>query len=245
MFRKSRKSKDQTEVPASFNLSIDNQPMIAFPSELIESVRYLATRLMYKKTFPSRFALVSALREEGVTFVSRAMGAVLANDTEKKVCVVELNWWWSDASITKDNHSAGLADVLVDKVSINDVLLPTNIPNLKILSAGKMAKEDRPVFARSDQLTAVIDELGEQFEYLVLDVPSILATNDAIPLASLASACGLVINQGVTSIENVRLALDEIDHLSVSGVVLNKVKRSTPSWILKYIPQDPVPVSYI
>ena len=66
-----------------------------------------------------------------------------------------------------------------------------------------------------------------------MDIPAILATNDAVPLASLGSACCLVIRQGVTWMEDVKLALDEIDHLSIMGVVMNKFKLNTPSFLVK------------
>ena len=247
MLKKYRKSRTQiADLPQTLELSVkDGQQLLQFSPELIESVRYMATRLLYQKTFPSRLALVSALRQEGVTFVSRALATVLANDTDSKVCVVELNWWWPDDSMTMTPKQGGLADVLSNKTSLQDTMLPTNISNLFILPSGKMPRNERPVWARSERLNELITELNQQYDYLILDVPAILATTDSIPLASLAIACGLVVNQGVTSFENTRLAIDEISHLSIAGVVLNKVKMNTPSWILKFIPQDPGPVSSI
>ncbi|MCA9925602.1 MAG: hypothetical protein KC421_24695, partial [Anaerolineales bacterium] len=72
----------------------------------------------------------------------------------------------------------------------------------------------------------------------LLDIPALLATSDAIPLASLSSGSCLVIKQGVTSIENVRLALDDIAHLNMLGVILNQAVIKTPKLFLRFIPQE-------
>jgi len=48
----------------------------------------------------------------------------------------------------------------------------------------------------------------------------------------------MVIRQGVTPINKVREALDEVKHLPMAGVVLNKIQVHTPQWLLNFIPQD-------
>ena len=47
----------------------------------------------------------------------------------------------------------------------------------------------------------------------------------------------MVIKHGVTSIENVRLALDDVNHLRILGVLMNQVNLQTPSLLLRFIPQ--------
>ncbi|MCA9936600.1 MAG: hypothetical protein KC415_21845, partial [Anaerolineales bacterium] len=87
-------------------------------------------------------------------------------------------------------------------------------------------------------LKLYLDELGKRYDHLLLDTPAILATSDAIPLASLSNGSCLVIKQGVTSIENTKRALDDIAHLHILGVILNQVIVKTPKLFLKYIPQE-------
>lgn len=245
MLKKFRKSKGQSaDLPQPLKLSVNNsQQSLEFPPILVESVRYMATRLMYKNTLSSRLALVSAIRQEGVTYASRALASVLANDIDKKVCIVELNWWWPDETFADNTNHIGLADVLEQRIPLDKAVFSTNYQNLFVLPSGRMPIKDRPVWARSQRLEELIGLLNQQYDYLIFDIPAVLATNDSIPLASLANSCGLIINQGVTSIENAQAALDEISHLTLSGVILNKVKVNTPSWILKYIPQDAAPMA--
>lgn len=241
MFRKKRKSGGQTQIlQESLSLSLsamDDKVSLEFPAELVNDIRNLITRLTYKNLLSSRISLVSALRQEGVTYISRAFATTLAHDLQVSVCLVELNWWWPDQAAGFDKFSGGLAAVLENKTSLNDVIIQTNHPNLVILPSGKIPLEDRPVWARSPRLQETITDLAQQYDHLIFDIPAILATNDAIPLASLADTCCLVINQGVTPLENTKQAMGEISHLSIAGVVMNKVHIHTPNWILKYLPQ--------
>ena len=117
-------------------------------------------------------------------------------------------------------------------------MIQTSLPNLQLLPAGELEIEQRPIMARSQGLKKLIDFLSDRYDHVLLDVPAVLATSDAIALASLAKHSCLIVRQGVTSVENVKLALDDIDHMEMMGVIMNQVKVYTPSFILKFIPQE-------
>jgi Mrp family chromosome partitioning ATPase len=209
---------------------------ITFSAEVIENVRYIYTRMGNKDRIPVCLSIVSALRGEGVTTIAQALAATLAHDLKARVCLVDLNWWWPSRSPLIDGENPGLAGVFTGEVHLVDVLIRTGSRNLYMIPAGSMPREDRAVAARTRHLKEMLGELSQQFEYMILDVPAILSTNDAVPLASLGSACCLVISQGVTSTEDVRLALDEISHLKVLGVVLNRTKLHIPKPLLRLLP---------
>jgi Mrp family chromosome partitioning ATPase len=236
---KSEPGSEDNLLSQSFH-TIDGNNTQTFPAEVIDALRLAVSRLISKKTLPPRLSLVSALRQEGVTYICRALATILANDLNTSVCAVELNWWRPDKTFILPAGNKGLAGVLADEIKLEQAIMATDRPNLSILPAGKMAVANRPVFARSDYLKETLLKLSEQCEYMILDIPAILSTNDSIPLASLGDACCLVVNQGVTSVEKVRLALDEIDHLTILGVIMNRVKISTPAPLLNLIPQDSV-----
>jgi len=215
----------------------DGTPWVTYPTDVVDSLRHLLSRLMSRETLPVRLSLVAALRQEGNTYISRALGTVMAHDLETTVCVVELNWWWpSEIPDGPDDHD-GLAAVLNDQISIDEALMETTYPNLSILPAGNLPLEQRAVIARSSTLEKVIDDLSVRFDHLILDVPAVLATNDAIPLASYGTATCLVVRQGVTSVDSVRRALDDIEHLHMLGTVMNQTNIATPDFLHRLIPQ--------
>lgn len=239
MWRKSLKNKIQKPTVHPITVSLpDEQPWLTFPESVVESVRHMYNRLSRTNPFPKQLALISSLRQEGTTYLSRAIGATLAKDLSSSFCVVELNWWWPTTELPETYHSGGLAAVVAGQVDLEDAIIRTSMPNLTILPAGELEIELRSTISRGTTFKATIEYLTEHFDHLILDIPALLSTNEAMPLASQAEACCMVIRQGVTTIENVRLALDEISHLPVVGVMLNQVNLHTPSFILGFIPQQ-------
>jgi Mrp family chromosome partitioning ATPase len=211
---------------------------MAFSPDAVESLRHMITRLGLQESLPTRLVLTSALRQEGVTYTARALAATLANDLLSKVCLVETNWWWPSADLAHLSTNGGLAAVVLNETTLDQAIVPTGRPNLSLVPAGHMPMVNRPVAARSTNLKETIDELGRRFDHLILDVPAVLATSDALALAALGGACCLVVRQGVTSVEKVRAALDDVQNLPMLGVVMNRVQIATPASLLKFVPQE-------
>jgi Mrp family chromosome partitioning ATPase len=132
----------------------------------------------------------------------------------------------------------GLAAVLMGNTSLDEALIPTALPNLTLLPAGSLSPAQRTAMARHDSLKSCIKQLNRRFDHILLDIPAILATSDAIALASLGTACCMVIKQGVTPISHVQRALDDVKHLQLLGVILNQTRNNLPVWVRALIPQE-------
>jgi Mrp family chromosome partitioning ATPase len=230
---------------------------------MVRSIRYMLTRLTANQEMPKRLAVSSALSGEGVTTIALALAQTLANDTGAKVAVVELNWWSPGllralSQLKQIESSAkrraskgkeipllesfqgrpGLSDYLEGRVSLDDALLDSDLPNLSLLPAGEVPLQQQPILARSQALQDAINELSERFDYLIFDLPSVLGSSETIVLGSYASACCFVVQQGVTSTTQVQNALDDIKHLPILGVLLNQTRIRTPQWIQALLPQE-------
>jgi Mrp family chromosome partitioning ATPase len=212
----------------------DNTHLATFPEEVTDALRYLVARVTRQQRFPERLAMLAALRQEGVTYLSRGLALTLAHDLQARVCAVELNWWWP-SDVPPGPH-AGLAAVLDRQATLADVLWHTADAGLSILPAGTLGRGTRTQYAQRMVLQETLDQLDQQFDILVLDIPALGATSDAIPLAGLATAGCLVVSQEATPPESARQALEDVGHLSMLGVLLNRVRHHTPEWVLKYIP---------
>jgi Mrp family chromosome partitioning ATPase len=195
--------------------------------------------------WPETVALTSALREEGVTHTALALGAVLAMDTSKSVCLLDTNWYWPALPVV---DSPGLAAVLDGEVSIDDALVPVRAStgndewgagegSLSVMPAGRMAPARRVTAARGPELKQTFSRLRTRFDYLLLDTPAVLATSDAIALAGLADACCLVVHQGATPAATVQEALAAIRHLNVVGVIMNQVRVDMPAGLAGQLTQ--------
>lgn len=255
--RKKQQAPNLVGAPLVLNAS-SGQPLYTFAPEVVTSVRHMVTGLSCNGGIPATLATLAALREEGTTYISLALAAVIAHDTAASVCAVELNWWspgmltlLSKGSAPSGKGATGaallpaplvdrprLADVLLGKAALDEAIIPTTLPNLSLLPAGEVSLEQRPVVARSEALKALIDKLRARFDHLILDIPAVLATSDAIALASLADACAIVVRHGVTPSASVQLALDDLSHLKILGVVLNMADFKTPKFLRDLTPQE-------
>lgn len=234
-----------------------------FDAATIDTFRRMTTEIVCNGGLPKRLVVAAALQGEGVTYTALGLSTTLASDTANRYCLVDLNWWSPglimqldparSAPLDRRGRKArsasapaseaqvsypGIAQVVEGKATLDEALIQTGQPNLCLLPAGDLALKDRPVMARSTGLRTLIDSLSERFDYLLLDVPSILSTSDAIALASLGDACCLVVRHGVTPMPTVQRALDDVKHLRMMGVILNHVTIRTPSWLRMLIPQE-------
>lgn len=234
LLKRKTKENNNVEIPQVVLKDTYDKTLTTFPEDVILDLRRMVTRIDRVDGLPARLALISALPGEGVTYISRALAATISNDMDRSVCIVELNWWSPSSFVEPVN--GGLAAVLKGESSLDEEIVDLGWNKLSVLPSGDIGRLDRPIMARSKNLKETIFKLGERFDHLIMDVPAIRLTSDAVPIASLGNACCVIIQQGVTTIEDVKRSLDEIDHLSILGVVLNQVKINTPQKLMNLVP---------
>jgi Mrp family chromosome partitioning ATPase len=232
-----RKNSEIVETQPLVLTGEDGETLFAFPEEVVNAVRQTIARLMRTNPFPDKLAITSAVRQEGVTYLSRAIGTVLANDMARKVCVVELNWWWPTDDPKTANGRPGVAEILLGDATLEEAQFGTGLDNLTLIPAGKLVNNRRSTVSHSDELAALITTLDKKFDHVIYDLPAITVASDTILLASHSTAVCLVVRQGVTPVQSVKGMLDDLDHLNIVGVIMNQVNVATPSFLLDYIVQ--------
>jgi Mrp family chromosome partitioning ATPase len=212
------------------------------PARVAAALRYFLARVQLHDAdgLPSRLALTSALVGEGVTYVTRSLASVIAYDTDASVVVVDLNWRRPTRPAEGDAASAGdrplgLADVVEAGVPLDDVVVTTKNPRLSLVSPGEVPVARRPALAVSDALGTVLDKLEGKFTHVLLDLPPVLASADAMNLAQLADAYVLVVRQGATSESQVEAALEELQGADSLGVILNRYDSRIPKRIRRLV----------
>jgi Mrp family chromosome partitioning ATPase len=216
-------------------LDVEGNRLHVTPSKVAASLRYFLARVQLHDTdgLPSRLALTSALVGEGVTYLTRSLAAVLAYDTLSSVVVVDLNWRRPTDEPSTDRR--GLADVIESEVPLDEVIMATANPRLSLVPAGAVPVARRPALASGAELAQALDELEKRFDYLLLDLPPVLATSDAMNLSQLADSYVLIVRQGATSEAQVEAALEEMQGGDVLGVILNRFDSSIPRRIRRLV----------
>jgi Mrp family chromosome partitioning ATPase len=215
------------------------QPFAIAPPAVATGLRRFVGRAIGRgdDELPRRIAVTSALAGEGVTFVTRALGAVLAHDLRVQVCIVESNWWRARRRRREQapavDDRLGLADVLRGDVDLAQVVRPTSDPLLSVVPAGSPAVRERPVLARSTEYADALRALSEQFDYVLIDLPPASSVAETLTMVQHADGFLLVVQHGVTTEGQVRAALETLDAVPELGVVLNRSNPRVPRRLLR------------
>ncbi|BAN01767.1 tyrosine-protein kinase family protein [Ilumatobacter coccineus] len=199
------------------------------PDALAESVRYVVSRarLDEHSVVPARIGVVSSVSGDGTTTVALALTAMLDEQAPGQTCWVDLNWWSrSDAASVLDEAGPGLYEVLRGEAELDAVIRTSG--GIATLRRGGVPDDERHRVARSGAMDRLIDELAGRYQHLVLDIPPLLGGSDSLEMLRHADAHLLVVRHGVTTVSQVRTAVDQIAGVESMGVILNQVKTRTP-----------------
>ena len=169
----------------------------------------------------------SALAGEGKTFSSINLALSMAHERDHSVLLV-------DADVAKPHTSEmfgasdelGLLDVLENPdIPVQSLILPTDVDNLSILSAGRPRPNATELLASvaMENVCATLASLSEG-HITIFDSPPLLQTSEAKVLASLAGQVVLVVRAEQTSHDAVLAALAAMDESKAVNLVLNQVR---------------------
>jgi Mrp family chromosome partitioning ATPase len=228
--RRKRAGRTVAAVEPSANLAlvtVTGHVVHAAPQPICESLRYMLARLRLSDgtDLPGRVGLTSTVAGEGVTYVTRSLALVLANDTGRRVCIVDLNW--ADPAPWPD-EAAGVAGVLRGQASLDEAVLETGTPGVFVLPCGGADQAERPGLAQSDELDSVLAVLSETFDHVLLDLPAVTATSEALSLVDRSRSVMFVVGHGAASRTQVASSLEHLSGVSVLGVILNRSASRVP-----------------
>ena len=179
-------------------------------------------------------AITSALSGEGVTSVARSLAAIMAHDLERNVCLLETNWWLEADDGKMPNRRTGLSDVLKGSCSVDEALMQTSDQRLAVLTSGKLPIAARPAVVASSAFADVLKLLTKVFDSVVIDVPPVLKAPEATTIIRHADATALVVQQGVTTEQQLKMAIDELGGTELLGVIVNRSSTRVPKFLQRF-----------
>jgi Mrp family chromosome partitioning ATPase len=228
-------------VPVKRDDAVPNRPSLrvsplltTMPPNIVETFHYLVARLQLSETgLQSPVAIVGADHRVGVSMVTRALGAVLANDLDASVCIVDLS---SPAppGRSDDQSAIGLFDVVDQELPLSHALRTSADDRLMGLSAGVGSPAQARQLMRSPAMASVFEELSSMFEYVLLDVPPILASSSGVAMIRHARSYLMVVRHGQTTVDQVRAVSEQLKSLEPVGVVMNQVSSRIPKKLRRF-----------
>ncbi len=179
---------------------------------------------------PSNLILItSSVPGEGKTFTSVNLAISLAMEVDHTILVVDTDIMKRDLSRALGVvDRKGLFDLLSSPhLRLEDLLVRTNLRNLVVLPVGTKRDGSTELLA-SMRMRELADEIARRYHdrVVLFDSPPVLATTTASALAPLVGQVVLVAEAGSTKHETIREALQRLDRVTITGVILNKGKQA-------------------
>lgn len=193
-----------------------------------ESFRALRAHIDHLRSRDGRrvFVITAADRDQGATTVAANLAVALAN-TGTSVAVVDADLRAPELSgLFGLADGRGLSEVLAGKAELDAALRGAGIPNLTVLPSGASAVNAGELLAGA-RMRAVLAELAERYEVVLLDTPAIARASDAAVLGALTGSTLLVVTQGGVTRPKLddALALLEAGGSEPLGIVLTRTRR--------------------
>lgn len=171
--------------------------------------------------------VTSSVPGEGKSYTSVNLALSISLEMDNTVLLV-------DCDVAKQGVSrmlglenvSGLVDVLEDdNLHIGDVLLQTDIPNFRVVSAGKQNEYYTELLA-SQRMSELVDEIAGRYSdrIIIFDGPPLLPTPQTQILAGLVGQVVFIIEAGKTPQALVEEALQMLPKEQAIGLVLNKAE---------------------
>ncbi|EYE89478.1 tyrosine protein kinase [Fervidicella metallireducens AeB] len=124
----------------------------------------------------------------------------------------------------KISNQEGLSNLLVENAKVEDVAVKF-MDNLLILTSGKIPPNPAEMLS-SNKMRNFISEMKEEFDFIILDTPPVIAVTDAQILSTMADGVLLVVSSGQAEREAVERSKTLLVNVgaNILGVVLNKVE---------------------
>jgi len=203
------------------------------PPAFAEAMRTVRTAVVFSSPDESLKTLVvtSTGPHEGKTLVASNLAAALAQTGQRTLVI--------DGDLRRPRihqvfdvpQEPGLSNVLVGNGTLASALHPTGIANLSVLSAGHLPPNPAELLG-SPQYSELVTLLKQQFDWIVVDAPPVMAVTDAAVLAHDAGGVIFVIGADMTARHSVSVALEQLTSARARfvGAILNRVNIERHSY---------------
>lgn len=214
------------------NLALDTGEQFLDDMGLVEPYRMLLKTLDFRSVDnPKLIVVSSALSGEGKSVVVSRLAAVAAMLSRRTLII--------DADLRRpmQHHlfnipaTPGITDAITQRLRLRDVVQPTEIENLSLLTCG--AAHARPSqLLESPAMKALLAEACDSYDFVIVDTPPLGACADATALSQYGDGIMLVTRPSITIKEILQKAVADLirDRIPVFGVVVNGMTTPTEQY---------------
>ncbi len=194
-------------------------------SEEYRNLKSMVVRLTKQKGFQNTLMVTSALVGEGKSITAINLAITLSQEYDHTVLLI-------DADLRNPSlhdyfnikPKIGLSDYLVKGIEVEAALVKTGIGKLTFLPAGKKVKDPVELLS-SNMMKEFINEISHRYSdrYIIIDTPPVLLFAETRSIGSVVDGTIFVVKESMTSLQNIRDALDILKNNNVLGILYNNV----------------------
>lgn len=199
----------------------------------IESLRSMRTAIHFAlSSAKNNIIMVSGPAPEvGKSFISTNLATILAQ-SQKRVLII-------DADLRRGylhkyfnlQTQPGLADYLNGQTELSQVIKATEVFGLDVIARGKSPANPSELLSTT-QFSAMLNQLSEQYDHILIDTPPILAVTDGIIISQHAGVNLVIARYAKTQMKELELTLNRFEQagVKVNGIILNDIQRSSAGY---------------
>ena len=198
------------------------------PSPYVDAYKVLRTRVLQKMRERNwnALAITSPNAQAGKTLAAINLALSLALEVNQTVLLVDANL--RDPAVHRYfgfKPDIGLSDYLLDQIPVQQLLInPQGIERFVILPGSRPLPNSSEMLS-SPRMVQLVEELKQRYpsRLVIFDLPH-LATSDTLAFAPYVDAVLLVVEEGVTTQDELKQAMEHLQATPLLGTVLNKVE---------------------
>lgn len=175
------------------------------------------------ESFENMIMITSSVPGEGKTVTSINLAISMAQEFDHTVLLI-------DADLRRPmvhnylniGQSRGLADCLTGQCDFAEVLIPTGIGRLSVVTAGCQVPNPVELFF-SNRMKTLLEEIKHRYNdrYVILDTPPLLPFAETRSMAHLVDGVVLVVKEMLATQTNVKDAVEALKGCRLLGTVFN------------------------
>jgi tyrosine-protein kinase Etk/Wzc len=171
--------------------------------------------------------ITAATTEAGKSFIAANLAALTAA-AGRRVLLVDLDLRAPrlHAYFGVDRDRTGLIDVVAERCSFEEAVVPDVLPGLDLLLPGRVLGSPGDLLMQP-RFEALMKEVARLYGQVIIDSAPVLPVGDTLAIGRLADIAYLVVRSEVSSLREVRDAVRRLEAagVGVDGLILNGVKR--------------------
>lgn len=209
------------------------------PFNYIEAYKSLRTNLQFVSVDKNvkRLLVTSSIPGEGKTTVAVNLAITLA-EASAKVLLIDCDL--RKPSVHKYLHIntkalGGLTNIISRNATPDECTAYLSDLKISAITSGPIPPNPAEILT-SGRMTKLIDQLSDQYDYIVIDTPPVSVVTDAAAMSKNSDGVIFVIRQGTTRIESAQQAKKNLENVgaNVIGCVLNAFKADKSSRAYAY-----------